>query len=171
MTHTLWIKLIKHFYSIKGPLDEYRLAEANRMGNHCFILSYWWQFLSLLIAYGLYLSVGIGPAFWLLFLGNLLVYFTLLPFYLFWEIRRTAIIQKETNKKPDKKMLPVLAHLMGSGLFAIFMAWPSKENPDFLANFLHWKTLVQLLIFSIITTGGLYMFNSKLAQTDTQEED
>ncbi|HEM3582273.1 TPA: DUF3278 domain-containing protein [Streptococcus suis] len=34
-------KLIKRFYSIAGPLDEYRKQEAFRLGNTCFILLFW----------------------------------------------------------------------------------------------------------------------------------
>lgn len=31
-------KLIKRFYGIAGPLDEFRQKEAFRLGNTCFIL-------------------------------------------------------------------------------------------------------------------------------------
>ncbi len=31
-------KLIKRFYGIAGPLDEFRQKEASRLGNTCFIL-------------------------------------------------------------------------------------------------------------------------------------
>ncbi len=34
-------KLIKRFYGIAGPLDEYRQKEAFRLGNTCFILLFW----------------------------------------------------------------------------------------------------------------------------------
>ncbi|HFI0101976.1 TPA: DUF3278 domain-containing protein [Streptococcus suis] len=34
-------KLIKQFYSIAGPLDEFRQQEAFRLGNTCFILLFW----------------------------------------------------------------------------------------------------------------------------------
>ncbi|HEM2825607.1 TPA: DUF3278 domain-containing protein [Streptococcus suis] len=34
-------KLIKRFYGIAGPLDEYRKHEAFRLGNTCFILLFW----------------------------------------------------------------------------------------------------------------------------------
>ncbi|HEM5945257.1 TPA: DUF3278 domain-containing protein [Streptococcus suis] len=34
-------KLIKRFYGIAGPLDEYRKQEAFRLGNTCFILLFW----------------------------------------------------------------------------------------------------------------------------------
>ncbi|HFI0594707.1 TPA: DUF3278 domain-containing protein [Streptococcus suis] len=34
-------KLIKRFYGIAGPLDEYRKQEAFRLGNSCFILLFW----------------------------------------------------------------------------------------------------------------------------------
>lgn len=31
-------KLIKRFYGIVGPLDEYKQHELNRIGNHCFMI-------------------------------------------------------------------------------------------------------------------------------------
>ncbi|MBO4130456.1 DUF3278 domain-containing protein [Streptococcus suis] len=34
-------KLIKRFYGITGPLDEFRQKEAFRLGNTCFILLFW----------------------------------------------------------------------------------------------------------------------------------
>ncbi|HEL2052571.1 TPA: DUF3278 domain-containing protein [Streptococcus suis] len=34
-------KLIKRFYGIAGPLDEFRQKEAFRLGNSCFILLFW----------------------------------------------------------------------------------------------------------------------------------
>ncbi|HFU3941817.1 TPA: DUF3278 domain-containing protein [Streptococcus suis] len=34
-------KLIKRFYGIAGPLDEFRQQEAFRLGNTCFILLFW----------------------------------------------------------------------------------------------------------------------------------
>ncbi|MDW8758508.1 DUF3278 domain-containing protein [Streptococcus suis] len=34
-------KLIKRFYGIAGPLDEFRKQEAFRLGNTCFILLFW----------------------------------------------------------------------------------------------------------------------------------
>ena len=34
-------KLIKRFYGIAGPLDEFRKKEAFRLGNTCFILLFW----------------------------------------------------------------------------------------------------------------------------------
>ncbi|HFI0160605.1 DUF3278 domain-containing protein [Streptococcus suis] len=34
-------KLIKRFYGIAGPLDEFRQKEAFRLGNTCFILLFW----------------------------------------------------------------------------------------------------------------------------------
>ncbi|HEM6088216.1 TPA: DUF3278 domain-containing protein [Streptococcus suis] len=34
-------KLIKRFYGIAGPLDEYRKQEAFRLGNTCFFLLFW----------------------------------------------------------------------------------------------------------------------------------
>ncbi|MGQ7554923.1 DUF3278 domain-containing protein [Streptococcus suis] len=34
-------RLIKRFYGIAGPLDEYRKQEAFRLGNTCFILLFW----------------------------------------------------------------------------------------------------------------------------------
>ncbi|CYY60393.1 membrane protein [Streptococcus suis] len=34
-------KLIKRFYGIAGPLDEFRQKEASRLGNTCFILLFW----------------------------------------------------------------------------------------------------------------------------------
>ncbi len=34
---TVTEKMIKHFYSITVPMDEYKLREADHIGNICFI--------------------------------------------------------------------------------------------------------------------------------------
>ncbi|HFI0619134.1 TPA: DUF3278 domain-containing protein [Streptococcus suis] len=46
-------KLIKRFYGIAGPLDEYRKQEAFRLGNTCFILLFWGTNLLTLVALAL----------------------------------------------------------------------------------------------------------------------
>ncbi|MHC3499044.1 DUF3278 domain-containing protein [Streptococcus suis] len=47
-------KLIKRFYGIAGPLDEYRKQEAFRLGNTCFILLFWGTMALTLLAITLY---------------------------------------------------------------------------------------------------------------------
>ncbi|HEM6180348.1 TPA: DUF3278 domain-containing protein [Streptococcus suis] len=47
-------KLIKRFYGIAGPLDEYRKQEAFRLGNSCFILLFWGTMALTLLAIALY---------------------------------------------------------------------------------------------------------------------
>lgn len=46
-------KLIKRFYGITGPLDEYRKQEAFRLGNTCFILLFWGTMVLTLLALAL----------------------------------------------------------------------------------------------------------------------
>ncbi|HEM5239230.1 TPA: DUF3278 domain-containing protein [Streptococcus suis] len=46
-------KLIKRFYGIAGPLDEYRQKEAFRLGNTCFILLFWGTMVLTLLALAL----------------------------------------------------------------------------------------------------------------------
>lgn len=47
-------KLIKRFYGIAGPLDEFRKQEAFRLGNTCFILLFWGTMALTLLAIALY---------------------------------------------------------------------------------------------------------------------
>ncbi|WP_409373867.1 DUF3278 domain-containing protein [Streptococcus suis] len=47
-------KLIKRFYGIAGPLDEFRQKEAFRLGNTCFILLFWGTMALTLLAIALY---------------------------------------------------------------------------------------------------------------------
>ncbi|MCK3881074.1 DUF3278 domain-containing protein [Streptococcus suis] len=47
-------KLVKRFYGIAGPLDEYRKQEAFRLGNTCFILLFWGTMVLTLLAIALY---------------------------------------------------------------------------------------------------------------------
>ncbi|HEL2254219.1 TPA: DUF3278 domain-containing protein [Streptococcus suis] len=47
-------KLIKRFYGIAGPLDEFRQKEAFRLGNTCFILLFWGTMVLTLLAIALY---------------------------------------------------------------------------------------------------------------------
>lgn len=46
-------KLIKRFYGIAGPLDEFRQKEAFRLGNTCFILLFWGTMVLTLLALAL----------------------------------------------------------------------------------------------------------------------
>ncbi|HEP1798947.1 TPA: DUF3278 domain-containing protein [Streptococcus suis] len=46
-------KLIKRFYGIAGPLDEFRQKEAFRLGNTCFILLFWGTMVITLLALAL----------------------------------------------------------------------------------------------------------------------
>ncbi|MBY5033625.1 DUF3278 domain-containing protein [Streptococcus gallolyticus] len=50
-------KMIKRFYGITGPLDEYKRREADRIGNVCFI------YLSWLIIIGNVLAIFLGMRF------------------------------------------------------------------------------------------------------------
>ncbi|MGZ9851709.1 DUF3278 domain-containing protein [Limosilactobacillus ingluviei] len=36
----MYAKIMKHFYGITGPLDEYKRGEINRLGNNVILLSY-----------------------------------------------------------------------------------------------------------------------------------
>ncbi|MCL4935314.1 DUF3278 domain-containing protein [Streptococcus suis] len=47
-------KLVKRFYGIAGPLDEFRQKEAFRLGNTCFILLFWGTMVLTLLAIALY---------------------------------------------------------------------------------------------------------------------
>ncbi|MBF0778002.1 DUF3278 domain-containing protein [Streptococcus cuniculi] len=41
MKETVTEKMIKRFYGITGPLDEYKRREVERIGNSCFVLLFW----------------------------------------------------------------------------------------------------------------------------------
>lgn len=47
---TLGVKVIKHFYGISGPLDEYKRQEVNRIGNNAFVWLWWYLLISSFIA-------------------------------------------------------------------------------------------------------------------------
>ncbi len=149
-------KLIKRFYGITGPLDEFRKKEAFRMGNTCFIPLFWGANLLTLLAIALsnrfpeFVAFGYPVA---LFLGYLAT-----STYMIFKLRHsqldsldfeelTALEQKKLKGASIKFALYFTAFMYIWAL--VFGSWMDGFNPL--------NHLFDLRKFLTACLGGIFM--------------
>lgn len=152
---TVTEKMIKHFYGITGPMDEYKHREADRIGNICFIYLTWLIMIGNVIA--LFLSIkfpkftAIAYPIFLMF-GLFIIFF-----YVMLKVdvsNLTTIDEEELTPSEQKKMKN--GGLKASLFFGFFMylfsafqvSW--SENKDFLSLLLRPLNIIIGIIMGIL---------------------
>ena len=118
----LGTKIIKRFYGITGPLDEYRYQEITRIGNNAFIFLWVYLMISNLIALyvglfypeeTLYVSIGL----------NIFVAVFGIGIYIILESKKVQINEEDINQKLLKKKMKkstIIATTLYGGFMLVF---------------------------------------------------
>lgn len=149
-------KLIKRFYGIAGPLDEYRKQEAFRMGNTCFILLFWGTNLLTFVAIALskrfpeVVAYGYPVALFLSYLSA--------SSYIMFKLRRSQLDSLDMEELTSKEQKQVKGASVKSALLfttlmycwnVLFGAWMDGLNPL--------DHLFDLRKFLAASLGGVFM--------------
>ncbi|MCK3891300.1 DUF3278 domain-containing protein [Streptococcus suis] len=129
-------KLIKRFYGIAGPLDEFRQKEAFRLGNTCFILLFWGTMALTLLAIALYkrfpqvVAYGYPVALLLSYLAT--------STYMIFKLRRSQLDSLDVEELTSKEQKQVKGASFKFALYfttvmyiwtVVFDAWMEGLNP------------------------------------------
>ncbi|HEM4597704.1 TPA: DUF3278 domain-containing protein [Streptococcus suis] len=129
-------KLIKRFYGIAGPLDEFRQKEAFRLGNTCFILLFWGTNLLTFVAIALskrfpeVVAYGYPVALLLSYLAT--------STYMIFKLRRSQLDSLDVEELTSKEQKQVKGASFKFALYfttvmyiwtVVFDAWMEGLNP------------------------------------------
>ena len=159
-------RLLKHFYGISGPLDEYKMETAFRLGNQVvvplFLCLFALGFLGMTLSYRFPTLVAYGlPALSELVLLSIFHYLAFTSF----KSRLIAIEQEELTPK-ENKLLPWLSLLSGV-YFTLFMYLGNSllhtliEQTDFVNSLLHPRTILASCLSGLFF-GGFVSFSISL---------
>lgn len=160
----LGTKVIKRFYGITGPLDEYRYQEINRIGNNAFIFLWIYLMISNLVA--LYFGVLYPEITLYIYIGlNTLITVFGVAIYILWESKRKQLTEVDIEELDVKiyKCKMIKSTIIGAILYGLFMSiFNSLMNIRFEdANnfFTYWVSEKNMIVSLVQTIGfGLLMY-------------
>ncbi len=129
-------KLIKRFYGIAGPLDEYRKQEAFRLGNTCFILLFWGTMALTLLAIALYKRFPEVVAFG--YPVSLLLSYLATSCYIMYKLRHSQLDSLDVEELTSKEQKQLKGASFKFALYfttvmyiwdVVFGAWMEGLNP------------------------------------------
>ena len=154
---SLFVKYMKYFYQISGPLDEYRKHEMERIGNNAFFFLYIGELLTTIIVLFISQVMGIRVSFYILLGVNIWLMPLSILSYISWASKKAGISNNEievSNVKQAKKRIIFrsIFSSIGWGLFmwfalALFDTWQDPQV-SFLANLE--MTIGFIMVFVII---------------------
>ncbi|HFU4465387.1 TPA: DUF3278 domain-containing protein [Streptococcus suis] len=129
-------KLIKRFYGIAGPLDEYRKQEAFRLGNTCFILLFWDTMALTLLALALSKRFPEVVAFG--YPVSLLLSYLATSSYIMYKLRHSQVDSLDVEELTSKEQKQLKGASIKFALYfttvmyiwvVVFGAWMEGLNP------------------------------------------
>lgn len=129
-------KLIKRFYGIAGPLDEYRKQEAFRLGNTCFILLFWGTMALTLLALALSKRFPEVVAFG--YPVSLLLSYLATSSYIMYKLRHSQLDSLDVEELTSKEQKKLKGASIKFALYfttvmyiwvVVFGAWMEGLNP------------------------------------------
>ncbi|HFI2431938.1 DUF3278 domain-containing protein [Streptococcus suis] len=129
-------KLIKRFYGIAGPLDEYRKQEAFRLGNTCFILLFWGTMALTLLALALSKRFPEVVAFG--YPVSLLLSYLATSCYIMYKLRHSQVDSLDVEELTSKEQKQLKGASITFALYfttvmyiwvVVFGAWMEGLNP------------------------------------------
>ncbi|HFR3440568.1 TPA: DUF3278 domain-containing protein [Streptococcus suis] len=129
-------KLIKRFYGIAGPLDEYRKQEAFRLGNTCFILLFWGTMALTLLAIALYKRYPEFVAYG--YPVSLLLSYLATSCYIMYKLRHSQLDSLDVEELTSKEQKQLKGASIKFALYfttvmyiwaVVFGAWMEGLNP------------------------------------------
>lgn len=134
---SLFIRYMKYFHQISGPLDEYRKHEIERIGNNAFFFLYVGELLATIAVLFISQVIGIKAAFYILLGINIWVMPLAILSYISWSSKKAGISNNEieiSNVKQVKRkiVLRSIFSSIGWGLFmwialALFDTWQDPQ--------------------------------------------
>ena len=182
-SETLWVKLVRKFYGIEGPVDEYVEESINRIGTFGFIFSTIYIFLSapiLLIAWN-YLSYENFPI-------SLMIYFFLyliiLTFYMGYSMNKSKIGLSDIREedyvmvmKSERKKGIIATTGFTCGIFLMDVLFTAFKLDDTtwsqvfsLKNIIS-KIILGLLWGILMYLGRMKYIKKSIKETELMEED
>ncbi|MGQ7423517.1 DUF3278 domain-containing protein [Streptococcus suis] len=129
-------KLIKRFYGIAGPLDEFRQKEAFRLGNTCFILLFWGTMALTLLALALSKRFPEVVAFG--YPVSLLLSYLATSSYIMYKLRHSQLDSLDVEELTSKEQKQLKGASFKFALYfttvmyiwdVVFGAWMEGLNP------------------------------------------
>ncbi|MGT2757045.1 DUF3278 domain-containing protein [Streptococcus ovuberis] len=165
-------KLIKRFYGITGPLDEYKRHEVDRIGNIGFIVLFYvlvlGNFLAILAAYHYPEQVA------LLYPIILTVVILLLSFYIVLKGKKAGVSHFEKEELSEKELKKLSYAGLKAGLFfgtGVYLMqgllqWLIDQEP-FLAVLTNWRTVIVAVLQGIFFGGFIHLIiKSRMKRRD-----
>ncbi|MBB1127886.1 DUF3278 domain-containing protein [Limosilactobacillus balticus] len=159
MKETISTKIIKWFYGIHGPLDEYRRNELNRIGNNIAILLLTVNVLLSFIASLLMLSTNNSELTLDIVVSVLLLTFFVSLGYILYETKRHHLTEIDVEAKQEGKIKQkFIKRAIGLGIYFAIVMYGLTILIDWLPNK---GALIPLLtepstISSAIVSGLIY---------------
>ena len=162
----LGTKIIKRFYGITGPLDEYRYQEITRIGNNAFIFLWIYLMISNLVAvcFGL---LNAEVTLYVYVSVNVFVTIFGISAYIIWESKRkqlTKIDVEDIDIHSFKKKM-IISTIIGASMYGLMMfvfnslmAVRFDDNTEFF-KYLFSKHNIILSIIQMVGFGVIiYLF-------------
>lgn len=178
MNENFGTKVIKRFYGIHGPLDEYRRNQINRIGNNIAMLLLTFNLLLVVIAGLIVLSTNDYELTFGLMAWSLLLSVFIAGGYTLYETKRYHLAEidvdaqqvKPTKKKLIKKAIKqgIIFTILIYGLTILTDWLPNKGNllPLFTNTWTIVSTIIQGIIFGSLM--GLYELHQINSDSDKQ---
>ncbi|OFI49586.1 hypothetical protein BG261_03115 [Floricoccus tropicus] len=163
-SETLWIKIMKRFYGIEGPVDEYVEKTINKIGNFCFIFSAIYIIISaplLLIAWE-YLSYDNFPISLMIYL---FLYLTIITFYMSYSMNKYKIVgfsditaeDYDRVMKSERKKLTIATISFTCGIFLMDVLFTAiKLDGTSWSQVFSLKNMISKIICGLL--WGLLMY-------------
>ncbi|QEA52563.1 DUF3278 domain-containing protein [Loigolactobacillus coryniformis] len=161
---TLGVKVIKHFYGISGPLDEYKRQEVNRIGNNAFIWLWWYSLLSGIIAL-LFSNKDSKLTLWIYLCSNLIINGFVITGYITLAGHRKHLAEHEITANRIKMIqhktirgaiLVGISYAVTWHFLMSLFAW-FTENTSFYAYITSWHNIETAFLSGIIFGGLMYL--------------
>ncbi|MDM5047826.1 DUF3278 domain-containing protein [Levilactobacillus brevis] len=120
----IFLRFIKKFYGLTGPLDEYRVKEVNRIGNNAFVLSFIYLFLSSVVVALLTVKFSASALLPIYLLVNIIFISLVNGGYVFFEIHRLGLDKIDVSSENYKGALNRLKKRCAKiGIFVAILLW------------------------------------------------
>ncbi|HGI4931478.1 TPA: DUF3278 domain-containing protein [Streptococcus agalactiae] len=147
-------RLIKRFYGISGPLDEYKRREADRMGNIALIFLVWFLMLGNVVALLLAEDFPQEVAMYYPMILELLV--CILFGYLVYASNKTQLTKYDEDELSDKERKSIRHIGWKSGIyFGVFMYLTSYTWIDSPLSYFDYL-LSGKALFTLVFTGSFF---------------
>ncbi|MBB1079757.1 DUF3278 domain-containing protein [Limosilactobacillus sp. STM2_1] len=173
MLKTLNTKIIKRFYNISGPLDEYKRSEVNRIGNNLGIMLFLFNVLIIFIALLIEEATNNSTLALHILIGAILIFTVYIAGgYVMYEAHRYRLTDNEVEEKEVRHAyIAALKRGLGNGIYfgvGMYLLDCLQEymsvNASLVGLFLDKTSIIYGIMCGIlfgVTTGIVYLARIK----------